>query len=73
MLLLLSKLMVASSVMCHTKRDFNKVMAEITGNKVNRGAGYGLELLCKYHLYGPKLYTDKLQEIILSLHCKCPI
>ena len=26
----------------------NKVTAEITGAKVNRGAGYGLEVLCVY-------------------------
>ena len=32
------------------KRDFNKATVEITGNKVNRGAGYGLELPCKYCL-----------------------
>ena len=37
------------------KRDFNKAMVEITGDKVNCGAGYGLELPCKYRLYGPKL------------------
>ena len=39
--------------------------------KVNRGAGYGVELPCKYRLYGPKLYMDKRQEIIVSLRSKC--
>ena len=26
------------------------------GEKINRGAGYGLELPCVYRLYGPKLF-----------------
>ena len=47
------------------KMNFNKAMVEITGNKVNCGAGYVLELLCKYYLYGHKVYMDKLQEIIV--------
>ena len=34
--------------------------AEITGPKVNRGAGYGLEVPCVYHLYGPNVYVDKM-------------
>ena len=35
------------------RRDVNKAFAEVTGHKVNRGAGYGLEILCIYRLYGP--------------------
>ena len=27
-------------------RDMNKAFAETTGAKVNRGAGYGLEVMC---------------------------
>ena len=45
----------------------NKVFAEITGAKVNRGAGYGLEVPCVYRLYGPNLYVDKMKEFIESL------
>ena len=55
------------------KGDFNKAIVEITGDKVNRGAGYRLELPCKDRLYDPKLYMDKLQEIIVSLCSKCLI
>ena len=48
------------------RRDVNKIFAEITGAKVNRGAGYGLEVPCKYRLYGPKLYIEKAKEYLVS-------
>ena len=32
------------------RRDINKGFAEVTGDKVNRGAGYGLEVPCTYRL-----------------------
>ena len=48
-------------------RDVNKAFAEVTGQKVNRGAGYGLEVPCIYRLYGPKVYTDKIKYLIDSL------
>lgn len=44
-------------------RDVNKAFAEVTGEKVNRGAGYGLEIPCVYRLYGPKIYVDKMKQI----------
>ena len=42
----------------------NKVFAEITGAKVNRGAGYGLKVPCVYRLYGPNVnvYVDKMNN-----------
>ena len=43
---------------------------EVTGRKVNRGAGYGLEVPCTYKLYRPKAYTERMKEIIqASDHC----
>ena len=30
------------------RKSCNKGTAEVTGDKVNRGAGYGLEIPCKY-------------------------
>jgi hypothetical protein len=30
---------------------------EVTGQKINRGAGYGLKVPCVYRLYGPKVYV----------------
>lgn len=32
----------------------------MTGQSVNRGAGYGLEIPVVYHLYGPKAYIAKI-------------
>ena len=45
------------------KRDVNIVYAKVTGGKINRGAGYGLEIPCIYRLYGPRKYIDKMKEI----------
>ena len=36
------------------RRDVNKAFARVTEEKVNRGAGYGLEIQCVYQFYGPK-------------------
>lgn len=33
-------------------KDVNKAFAEVTAGKVNRGAGYGLEIPCVYRMYG---------------------
>ena len=43
------------------------ITVRVTGGKVNRGPGYGLEIPCVYQFYGPKPYIDKLQEVIDSL------
>lgn len=34
--------------------DVNSTFAKVVGDRVNRGAGYGLEIPCKYSFYGPK-------------------
>ena len=38
---------LAPTVSAFLRRSANKGIVEITGSKVNRGAGYGLEILCK--------------------------
>ena len=48
-------------------RDFNKGVAEITGSRVNRGAGYGIEVPCTYRLYGNRRYVERAEEAILKL------
>ena len=48
-------------------RDVNKAFADVTGGKVNRGAGYGLEIPCVYRIYGPKTYVHKLKELTNSM------
>ena len=55
---------LAPTIEMFLRRDVNKGFAEVTGTKVNRGAGYGLELPCKYKFYGPKLYCDRLKRIL---------
>ena len=40
---------------------------EVTGQKINRGAGYGLEVTCMYRLYGPKVYVEQMNELVNSL------
>ena len=52
------------------RRDFNKAVATVTGDRVNRRAGYGLEVPCIYRLYGPKAYLDKVREVLRDLHTK---
>ena len=48
-------------------RDVNKAFAEVTEEKVNRRAEYGLEIPCVYRLYGPKAYVDRMKEITESM------
>ena len=45
-------------------RRCNKGTAEVTGARLNRGAGYGLKIPCKYRLYGPAAYIERLKTII---------
>ena len=56
---------IASVIFQFLRRDCNK---EVTGSKVNRGAGYGLEIPSTYRLYGPRPYTDRVQQIADTLH-----
>ena len=58
---------LAPSISLFLKRDINKAFAKVVGDKVNRGGGYGLEIPCIYHLYGPKPYIDKMEELVDSL------
>ena len=39
---------------------------QVTGNCVNRGAGYGMEVPCTL-LYGPQGYVRRIQELVQSL------
>ena len=49
------------------RRDVNNAFAEVTCQKVNRGAGYGLEIPCTYRLYGPPAYINTMKELVESL------
>ena len=55
------------------RRDVNKAFAEVTGPKVNRGAGYGLEIPCIYPLYGPPAYINRMEALVQSLDAGHPL
>ena len=55
---------------CALQRNTNSGFAKVVDDKVNRGAGYGLEIPCEYSLYAPKPYIDKLKELVASLEAK---
>ena len=58
---------LAPIVSAFLRRDVSKGLVEVTGSKINRGAGYGLEIPCTYHFYGAKSFTDKLNELVEAL------
>ena len=45
----------SKSISQFLQRDVNKGFAEVTGHKVIRGAGYGLEIPVVYRLYIEKM------------------
>ena len=49
------------------RRELNKGFAKVTGQRINRGAGYVLEIPCQHILYGPKLYIVKLKELVTAM------
>ena len=52
------------SAFLRSLRCKQRLCTEVTGDKVNRGAGYGLEIPCTYRLYGPKPYVDWMKDIV---------
>ena len=61
---------LAPLISAFLRRDTNCGFAKVVGEKVNRGAGYGLEIPCVYALYGPEPYILKLEELLTSLEAK---
>ena len=57
---------LAPSISHFLKRDINGAFAQVGGEKVNRGAGYGHEIPCIYHLYGPKPYINELVDSLTA-------
>ena len=45
---------IAFTVSRFLNRSINKGTVEVTRERINRAAGYGLGIPCKYRLYGPK-------------------
>ena len=49
-------------------RSCNRGIAEITSNKVNRGAGYVVEVPCIFHFYGTSKYLERLQKLLNKIN-----
>ena len=58
---------LAKSVSQFLSMDANKSFAKVTSSKVNRGAGYGLEIPVVYSLYGPSPYVEKMKTLVEKL------
>ena len=58
---------ISSALSMLLRQECNKGFAEVTGNCVDQGAGYGMEVPCIYRLYGSTIYIQRLQQIIQSL------
>ena len=58
---------ISNAVSHFLLRECNKGFVTVTGKKVNRGAGFGLEIPCTYEFYGPEPYIQKLEAIFVSL------
>ena len=55
---------LSSTVFYYLTRSSSSGIAKISGQKVNRGAGYGLEVPCMYCFYGPEKYLTRLREVL---------
>ena len=54
---------LAPTVSAFLRRSTTTGLVEVIGSKVNRGAGYGLEIPCKYNFFGPEVYLLKLKTL----------
>ena len=58
---------LAPLVSAFLRREVSKGLVEVTGEKINRGGGYGLEIPCTYHFYRAKSLIDELNELVEAL------
>ena len=61
---------VASTVSLFLRRAVNKAFVEVTGERVNRGAGDGVEIPCIYRSYCPEPCMNGIKEVFSSLSTK---
>ena len=62
---------ITEDITVSAKRLQSKGFAEVTGPRVNRRAGYGLEIPCVYKLYGPKPYTASFHPFLAKPRLLC--
>ena len=57
------------------RRSCNKTVVKITGKRLNRGAGYGLEAPDVYRLYGPDAFLQRItcKELVGDAATKQPL
>ena len=63
--------LLSSTVFHFLSRECNNGSVKITGPRVNRGAGYGLEVPCIYCFYGPSKYLKVLQARFNEYQSNC--
>ena len=57
---------VSKMVSCFLRYDDNTGFCGITGSRVNRDVGLGVEVPCVYKFYGRAAYIDKLKILLES-------
>ena len=57
------------------QRDFSKGEAEVTGERINRGAAYGVEVRGTFRLFWNKANVERLQMLCdsMKLHNHCAL
>lgn len=51
-------------VFCFLQREENRCRCKVTGKRINRGGGLGLEIPCMYTFTGCKNYITRLKELL---------
>jgi len=46
--------------------DGNVAFCEVTGERCNRGAGFGVEIPCVFKFYGRRMHVVKLKELLTA-------
>ena len=57
---------VSRAVSYFLSREGHSSLCEVTGNRLNRGVGLGVEVPCTYRFYGRQSYIDRLNHLLQS-------
>ena len=57
---------ICKKVFYFLSHDGNVAFCEITGERCNRGAGYGVEIPCEFKFYGRQTHVGKLRELLTA-------
>ena len=56
---------VSKVVSCFLRRAGHGSFCEFTGNRVNRGVNFDVEVPCMYRFYGCQTFIDRLNSLLL--------